>query len=98
MSAQSSRQSVRCLLTVTGSRRTVTQVSPFFYKQEASASICTDVKPDDAICLWPCYTLNVFRPSDHRVRSTVNVIGIQDRAAGMALVRHIWDSAKEYAM
>jgi len=78
-------------------RQTLAQLSPFFRKQEASASIFTDAKLDDAIFLWTFYLLNFFRPSDHRVRITVNVIGIQDRAAGMSLVRHIFASAKEYA-
>eukprot|EP00927_Polykrikos_kofoidii_P053796 TRINITY_DN48350_c0_g1_i1.p1 TRINITY_DN48350_c0_g1~~TRINITY_DN48350_c0_g1_i1.p1 ORF type:complete len:464 (+),score=82.35 TRINITY_DN48350_c0_g1_i1:202-1593(+) len=77
--------------------RTLASLCNFFGKINASAAIFTDAKIDDAIFLWTFFLLNFWRPADHRVRVSVNIIGVQDRAGAVAMVRHLVDCAQKYA-
>ena len=79
-------------------RKTLAEVSHnFFEKADATALIFTDAKIDDAMFLWTFFLLNLWRPHEHTVGITVVVIGIRDRASGVALVRHLFACAEKYA-
>ena len=77
--------------------KTMAELCDFYARRDAAATIFTDAKIDDAIMLWEFFLANLWRPAGHAVRVTVAVLGVRDRAAGVALVRHVFAAAQAHA-
>ena len=70
-------------------------LTSFFGIVDARELLIIDAKFDEALFLWLWFLLKFRRPNKHNVQITVFVVGIQDLAAGVALVRHLFPCAQE---
>lgn len=69
----------------------------FFSLEKARATLVSDVKLDDALCLWVFLMQNFARPAHHEVDIDLYVTGVQDGAAAVCLAQHIGNAVFEAA-
>eukprot|EP00435_Cladocopium_sp_Y103_P062097 s347_g23.t1 len=72
-------------------------LTSFFSLEKARATLVSDVKLDDALCLWVFLMQNFARPAHHEVNVDLYVTGVQDGAAAVCLAQHISNAVFEAA-